>query len=74
MDPLPKIIGGFKVGKTYIHASQTSMMTIVGSAFTSTYGPCLIGEDQDGRLSPVSCEEDATVNWEEICVGQAPST
>jgi len=55
----------FEIGKTYRH-STGAVMHIVGSAFTHTYGACLIGEDEDGYMTPVGQDVESSANWEEV--------
>jgi len=54
----------FEFGKNYKHSSGKTMK-ICGIATTHTYGLCLIGEDNNGRLIPVGDSPSHFTNWEE---------
>lgn len=55
----------FEIGKCYKH-SGGGRMKIVGEANTTVWGNCLVGEETEGRLTPVGRLEENAVNWEEI--------
>ena len=55
----------FMIGRSYRHNGGHEM-TIVGAAHTHIWGPCLIGEDQEGNLVPVASDVCSAINWKEI--------
>jgi len=65
---LPKQAGEtdmrFEVGKFY--KSSGRYLAIVGVASTTCFGDCLIGEDTEGRLSPIGRETINASGYSEI--------
>jgi hypothetical protein len=56
----------FQYGKTYRHLGTGRVLSMVGVADTRVHGKCLIGEDYGGNLTPISQDEAATLNYEEV--------
>lgn len=59
------IVSFFEVGRYYKH-SAGRMLSIVGSAYTTAYGPTLVGENKRGELSAVGQGPGHTIGWSEI--------
>jgi len=57
----------FQVGYSYKHTSG-KIVTIVGTADTFFHGECLIGEDNNGNLSPHNTGKTAFTNWHQITI------
>lgn len=63
-------IVSFQIGNYYQHTSGT-MMAVVGSATTTTYGNILVAECSDfPHLKPIIGGEDAIRGWTEITKGK----
>ena len=57
----------FEVGKTYRHTSGETIRVLT-EVDSYMYGNCLLGENGKGEFIPLSTEEWATENYEEVTV------
>lgn len=55
----------FEVGKTYRHTSG-EIIRVLTEVDSYMYGKCLLGENDKGEFIPLSTEEWATENYEEV--------